>query len=146
MTYRKTPRVVVPLNIWEFARSKETTDDDLMKVTFNNDDVLFFAWKDEPNATSSYEWRLDEQLMPSNLAAILQDNNLTKSGFIISRSSGYVGKTLHLNVIPAARWDVTMWFLTDATIKSIRPARRPRKPDTSAVAGKIHSIRSSDHH
>ena len=145
MVYKRVKRP--PLNIREFARTPTTTDDDLVKVCLADGGELFFTFKSTPNMVSDPRWRLDKQLLPQNLIALLQKHNLEEeSEFILSDGSGTVGRALRLDVEPTTHWQVTMRFTSESQIKSIRPVRRPRKPNVFILSGDMNIDRSSDYH
>lgn len=146
MVYRKAPKP--PLNIRDFVRTRDTTDDDLVKVVLEDGGELFFAFRSRPNVVSESKWRLDKQLLPENLATMLRVHDLgSNTDFTISDGSGFVGRTLRLDIeSTAAHWQVALWLVCEAKIKSIRPARRPRKPDVPILISSMHSERSSDYH
>lgn len=136
-----------PLSISDFVRTKDTTDNDLMKVVLEDGGVLFFAFKKTPNAVSDPKWRLDKQLLPENLTALLREHNLeSQSDFVLSGYNATVGRLLRLDIEPSTHWRTTMWFMSESAVKSIRPARRPRRPSVPILGGDMQFEQSSDYH
>ena len=145
MVYQKVARP--PLSIRDFFPTRGTTDDDLIKVTLEDGGVLFFVFKSTPNVISDPRWRLDRQLLPENLTAILREYDLEPgSHFVLSDHTVTVGKRVRLDIEPSTYWRTTMWYTTDSIVKSIRPARRPRKASVPVLGGNMKSEESSDYH
>jgi hypothetical protein len=145
MVYQRVPRPA--LSIGDFSPTRGTTDDDLMKVTFEDGGILFFSFKKTPNVISDPKWRLDKQLLPENLTALLQEHNLESgSDFVLSDYTVRVGERARLDIEPSTHWRTTMWFTTDSVVKSIRPARRPHKAGVPILNGDLQFDQSSDYH
>lgn len=118
-----------------------------MKVVLEDGGVLFFAFKKTPNAVSDPKWRLDKQLLPENLTALLREHNLeSQSDFVLSGYNATVGRLLRLDIEPSTHWRTTMWFMSESAVKSIRPARRPRRPSVPILGGDMQFEQSSDYH
>ena len=145
MVYQRAQRP--PLSITDFVRTKDTTDDDLMKVVLEDGGVLFFALRRTPNVVSDPKWRLDKRLLPENLTALLREHSLeTRSDFVLSGYNATVGRLLRLDIEPSTHWRTTMWFMSESVVKSIRPVRRPNKPRIPILGGKMQFEQSSDYH
>ncbi|HEX7483997.1 MAG TPA: hypothetical protein VF281_02490 [Candidatus Saccharimonadales bacterium] len=145
MVYQRAPRAA--LSIGDFFRTRGTTDDDLMKVTLEDGSTLFFTFKSAPNVVSDLKWRLDKQLLPENLTAHLQEHDLeSRSDFVLSGYTVTVGERVRLDIEPSIHWRTTMWFMTNSAVKTIRPARRPRKASVQILDGDLQFDQSSDYH
>ena len=146
MAYKRYPPQKVPVNIWEFGRDGEMTDDNLVKITFENDEFLYVAWRDRPDVQYSAAWRVDEALVPENLISVRIEKGSYCATFSISEKSGFVGQQLRLDLAPGSRWRDSTRFITESAIRSIKPAQRPRKCRTLALTGKVETSTSNDYH
>jgi hypothetical protein len=125
------------LSINQFGVTADgVTDDDLVKITFENDEVLYVNWRDQPGVLWSKAWRPDLELQPTTLK---------KGDWVIDDSSGYQGYPLQLLFLNSY-WPTEEKFETDSKIKSIRPVKRPRQPLPSQLTGTASSRRINDYH
>lgn len=130
MVYKYFPPLI---SIWEFGATPEgVTDNDLVRITFENDETLFVALRGEPDVPGSVTWRLDKALLPT----VLRPGLAIGGDWVIERKSGRVGERIMLLLARSDglhRQDVR--FRTDAKIESIRPARRSIQPQSEELTG-----------
>ena len=146
MAYKRYPPAKVPVNIWEFRSDGETAEDDLVKITLENGQCLFVAWRSHPDTRCDATWRVDRTLLPQELDEVKRRNGQPWSSFSIPRSSGFIGRQLQVDMTPASNWRLAVLFTTSSLVRSIRPARRPRISQTLSLSGETEVTASSDYH
>ena len=131
-----------PTNLFQFRRQPDTTDEDCVRITFEDGSRLYVA-------RQGGRWCVVPTHMPHELAEL--ERTIHGKDFYVpephnERRSACVGAKLELEMAELY-WRARVTFTTDASIKSIKPSKLPAPAADLRLPG-THVTKHSDarHH
>ena len=134
-------------NLNWFHADGSTTENDLVKLTFENGQCLYVTLASVPDFPfHNPGWHIDNALLPVELTELKEQQGTSVSIFGITEGRCRMGNRLHLEMVPTSYWKDSLYFITESPITSLKPVRRPRQVPTLHLAGKAKVETSSDYH